>query len=238
MDDIKFSTGIEVAIVQSMGGDETIAMAAMVSTSGAIKESVSPEKVKGLIGSLLRQKHGTPFEHSAITFFVRAPIFVWREWHRHRIGMSYNEQSARYSKLDAEFWLPPEGRKMIPVDGYKAMRPVFQAATEGEYNYVRSAMMKSYHASYEEYENLIKYGIAKEVARAVLPVGIYSSCWVTCNPRSLMHFLSLRVHDPLAAHPSFPQAEIEVAAKACEEIFKLGWPITHAAFVSNARVAP
>jgi len=107
-------------------------------------------------------------------------------------------------------------------------------------------MREQYRAAYTAYLRLNTVeglgtshpGIGKEVARAVLPVGIYSSCWVTMNPRALMHFLSLRTHDADAKYVSYPQAEIEEAARACERTFAVGWPLTYKAFNECGRVAP
>lgn len=191
---MKFTARPSVEMIQSMGSDESIARAAMVSTKGQMScEPVAQEKQKGLIGYLIKHRHGTPFEHSAVTFFVRAPIFVWREWHRHRVGFSYNEESARYKQLEPEFWIPGPTRPMVPVG--TSARPKFETASEDQYLALRAGLESGYQHAYATYESLMEKGISKEVARAVLPVGIFSSCWVTCNPRSLMHFLSLRVYD-------------------------------------------
>jgi thymidylate synthase (FAD) len=204
----------------------------------------------------------SPFEHSSLTFFVHAPIFVFREWMRHRIGHSFSEASARYSKLEPIFWVPRYERRSMPIDGYKPSRPRFQTIEE----WVRKSMRDLrdqwtthaefldicrqtydeeiernravYELAYRNYEASIEAGWSNEVARCKLPVGIYSSCWVTVNPRSLMHFLSLRTFEPEAKYVSFPQAEIEEAARACESAFAAGWPITHKAFCDNGRVAP
>ncbi len=234
---IKLTSEIVVELVQQMGGDEMIARAAMVSTKGQLaNESVPLEKQNGLIRYLMKHRHGTPFEHAGVTFFVRAPIFVWREWHRHRVGFSYNEESARYKQLEPEFYVPAPERPLIP-EGTSA-RPKYGPATAEQHATLVSTLKDSYMASYTAYDGMIRAGFAKEVARAVLPVGVFSSCWVTCNPRSLMHFLSLRVHDENAQFISYPQYEIQLAATAAEEILKAGWPITHAAFCENRRVAP
>lgn len=93
----------------------------------------------------------------------------------------------------------------------------------------------AYTYSYDKYRTLIEMGYAKEVARACLPVGIYSPCWVTCNPRSLMAFLSLPTHEPTANFVSYPQAEIEEAAQICEQVLAEGWPLTYKAFCANGR---
>jgi thymidylate synthase (FAD) len=260
--DIKLTSEITVKPIQQMGGDHMVVAAARVSVSGeAAAEFADPAKAEGnagLINFLMAHRHGTPFEHSAMTFFVHAPIFVWREWHRHRIGFGYNEESARYKPLDPVFWVPARDRPMCPVEGWKPGRPKFwtldrkaecdmdSSATDGELKAAADARFGreidrkrwAYGAAYAAYLESIGDGIALEVARSVLPVGIYSSCWVTCNPRSLMAFLSLRTHDPDAKYVSYPQAEIETAARAAEEILKAGWPLTHAAFCKHGRVGP
>jgi thymidylate synthase (FAD) len=240
--DIEFTDKITVRPVQKMGGDHMVAAAARVSTSGEAALSLAdPERageVAGLINYLMAHRHGTPFEHSALTFFVHAPIFVWREWHRHRIGFSYNEESARYKQLSPVFWLPPAGRKFVPAEGHTSARPKFAAGTPDQHAALCDVLRDAYAYSYTQYQRLLDSGCAKEVARACLPVGIYSSCWVTCNPRSLMAFLSLRVHDSEAKFVSYPQAEIQSAAVAAEDCLREGWPLTHEAFVRNGRVSP
>jgi thymidylate synthase (FAD) len=236
---ITLTDKIDVKAIQSMGGDAMVVAAAKVSTSGAAAASFTDADANaGLINYLMAQRHGTPFEHASLTFFVHAPIFVWREWHRHRIGFSYNEESARYKQLDPVFWIPRPDRLLVPVPGYKAARPLFQPGTQEQYDWLIEDLRTGYTDAYRRYQERINRGYAKEVARAGLPVAIYSSCWVTCNPRSLMAFLSLRTHDPDATFVSYPQAEIEQAARSVEQVFAEGWPITYAAFVKAGRVGP
>lgn len=238
---MKLISDITVRLVQKMGGDHMIVAAAKVSTSGeaAIGWADTPaDESYGLIRYLMKHRHGTPFEHSALTFFVHAPIFVFREWHRHRIGFSYNEASGRYKEMEPVFWVPRRYRKMVPADGHTSARPKFAEANSLEHDCVYRNLEESYEISWKSYKKILSAGIAKEVARAVLPVGIYSSCWVTCNPRSLMSFLSLRTHHPGAKYVSYPQAEIEEAAVACEAALDVGWPLTYKAFVECGRVAP
>jgi thymidylate synthase (FAD) len=174
-----------------------------------------------------------------MTFFVHAPIFVWREWHRHRIGFSYNEESGRYKQLEPVFYIPDRERPMMKVDDWKAGRPKFlRCDSEALYTELCENLKASYSTAYYYYERNLSLGIDPGLARDCLPVGIYSGCWVTCNPRSLMSFLSLRVHAPDATFVSYPLWEIDMAARACEECLKIGWPITYAAFIKNGRVAP
>lgn len=235
---MEFRSKITVELVGSAGGDAMVCAAARVSTRGQSAHSAPEPEQAGLINYLISHRHGTPFEHAMLTFFVHAPIFVWREWHRHRVGFSYNEQSARYMQLEPVFWIPEPERPLIPVEGFKSARPKFGPASPAQHEVFVNHLKASYTQSYSTYQNLIDNGYAKEAARAVLPVGIFSSCWVTCNPRSLMHFLSLRTHDAAAKFISYPQHEIEVAARQCEQMFAQGWPITHAAWQKNGRVAP
>jgi thymidylate synthase (FAD) len=239
---MQFTGEIKVSVVQSMGEDVILAAAAWVSTNGheaILKSREEPGKVAGLLNYCMKHRHGSVFEHGATTFFVHAPIFVWREWHRHRIGFSYNEESGRYKQLDPVFYIPPRDRPMMKVDGWKPGRPKFLRC-EGDEVYKRLCrnLQTSYEVAYSSYEDNLRLGIDPGLARDCLPVGIYSSCWVTCNPRSIMAFLSLRTHDESAKFVSYPLYEIEVAARAVEEMFKQGWPLTYKAFVDNGRVGP
>jgi thymidylate synthase (FAD) len=106
------------------------------------------------------------------------------------------------------------------------------------YEQLCNNLRQSYIHAYTAYEQNLAFGIDPGLARDCLPVGIYSSCWVTVNPRSLMAFLSLRTHEPTAVHPSYPLWEIELAARSVEKIFAEGWPITYECFCKNGRVAP
>lgn len=253
MNEVKLTSEITVRLVQRMGSDEMVVAAAKVSTNGheAINflHPANEGMVEGLIDYLMKHRHGTPFEHASMTFFVNAPAFVWWEWIRHRVGQSidcpglspdasFNLESGRYKVLDPVFWVPRPGRKMRPAFDHKPARPKFDPVSEDHHRRVVEVMRQGYHAAWAAYETLIANQIANEVARAVLGFGVYYAGWVTCNPRSLMSFISLRTHDPEAKFVSYPQAEIEESARACEAVLAEGWPITHAAFVRNGRVAP
>jgi thymidylate synthase (FAD) len=238
--EIQFKSDVDVRLINSMGGDNMVVAAAKVSTSGQEAELLVDEKANyGLINYLMKHRHGTPFEHSCLTFFVRAPIFVWREWHRHRIGFSYNEESGRYKTLEPVFYVPDRDRPMMKVEGWKAGRPKFLRCEEDAvYERLVDNLKNSYTTSYLSYLDNLDLGIDPGLARDCLPVGIYSSCWVTCNPRSLMSFLSLRTHHTDASFVSYPLWEIELAAKCCENLFSTGWPLTYKSFISNGRVGP
>lgn len=238
MQEIKFTSDITVSLIDKMGGDDSIIRSAIVSTNKDMGKYTTEESKYGLINYLMKHRHGTPFEHSSVTFFVHAPIFVFREWHRHRIGFGYNEFSARYSEMEPIFWIPKRDRKLVPSDKHKSARPDFIQADDNIYYYLVENIKDSCFYAYQKYCQFLEKGVAKEVARTVLPVGIYSKMYVTCNPRSLMHFLSLRTSNEDALFRSYPQAEIEEAAKVCELIFAEGWPLTYKAFCENKRVAP
>jgi thymidylate synthase (FAD) len=183
----------------------------------------------------MRERHGSPFEHNSMTFFVQAPIFVWREHMRHRIA-SYNEESGRYRELEPVFYLPAQDRPLVQIGKTGAYE--FVAGTDDQYRLLDAAMRASCTEAYAAYQQMLQAGIAREVARMVLPVSIYSSAYVTLNARSLMNFLSLRRKSDDARFPSYPQREIEMVAERYEEEWARLMPLTHAAFASNGRVAP
>jgi len=177
----------------------------------------------------------SPFEHNSMTFYVQAPIFVFREFMRHRIA-SYNEESGRYRELRPVFYVPGPDRRLVQqgkpgqyrfVDGTAQQREVVEAET-------RSVCEQAYVA----YRRMLDAGVAREVARIVLPLTIYSSMYVTLNARSLMNFLSLRTQHDDSRFPSFPQREIEMCAEQMEAAWAALMPLTHAAFERNGRVAP
>ena len=240
MSEVSLISDIDVQLVQHVGDDSALVAAAKVSVEGA--ESVrhlEAEANAGLLRYLMKHRHGTPFEHASMTFRVHAPIFVWREWHRHRIGFSYNEESGRYKTLDPVFYIPDRERPMMKVDGWKPGRPKFtRCESENAYSTLVGNLTLSYRLGYANYEANLALGIDPGLARDCLPVGIYSSCYVTCNPRSLMAFLSLRTHEPTAQAVSYPLWEIEVAARKCEALFAGLFPVTYAAFVECGRQAP
>lgn len=231
MTEITFRSDVTVKLINSMASDEAVTMAARVSTGA----SENPEKDAGLINYLMRDRHGSPFEHNAFTFFIEAPIFVFREFMRHRIA-SYNEESGRYKELEPVFYVPGGDRKLIQVG-----KPGAYTFVDADYSQVKSAQAMtrlSSERSYELYKKMLDDGIAREVARGVLPVNTYSSMYVTMNARSLMNFLSLRTTREGTHFPSFPQREIEMVAEKMEEFFTEKMPVTYATFNKNGRVAP
>jgi thymidylate synthase (FAD) len=234
---IVFRSDVVVELIKHSASDSDIAFAARVSTQGERSQETDQEdpKLAGLINFLMRERHGSPFEHSVFTFYVKAPIFVWREHMRHRIA-SYNEESGRYRVLEPEFYVPAKDRKLVQVG--KPGAYVFEPGTEDQYIFAGRQITRACEDAYERYELMLQEGIAKEVARSVLPVNIYSSAYVTMNARALMNFLSLRRAVEGSRFPSYPQREIEMVAEKYENIFERLMPLTHKAFVNNGRVSP
>jgi thymidylate synthase (FAD) len=229
---IKYRTDMTVELMGYMASDSAVTMAARVSTGAA---ETTPEKEAGLINYLMRERHGSPFEHNAFTFYIEAPIFVFREFQRHRIA-SYNEESARYKQLEPVFYVPNLDRKLIQTGKVGAY--VFELGDLSQLSTVYRQTYEANQAAYDAYEDMLDSGIAREVARGVLPVNIYSSMYVTMNARSLMNFLSLRTISEGSHFPSYPQREIEMVAEKMEEIFAKLMPLTYEAFNKNGRVAP
>jgi len=230
-DKITFRTDVTVDLVQAMASDDAVVMAARVS-SGTESD---PDRNAGLINYLMRDRHGSPFEHNAFTFRIEAPIFVFREFMRHRIA-SYNEESGRYKQLDPVFYVPAQERNLVQIGKVGAYE--FVPGDVSQTVRAQKAMMANAEDAYGKYLMMMDNGIAREVARMVLPVNIYSSMYVTMNARSLMNFLSLRTKDDTSAYPSFPQREIEMVAEKMEEFFAEKMPLTYESFKKNGRVAP
>ncbi|MET8508191.1 FAD-dependent thymidylate synthase [Streptomyces sp. SBR177] len=236
---IDIRSDVTVDLVRSAATDSDVLWAARVSTAGeqSLEElQKDPERSKGLINFLMRDRHGSPFEHNSMTFFISAPIFVFREFMRHRVGWSYNEESGRYRELQPVFYVPDADRKLIQQG--RPGKYEFVEGTPEQHELTGRVMADSYRRAYATYQEMLAAGVAREVARSVLPVGLYSSMYATCNARSLMHFLGLRTQHELATVPSFPQREIEMVGQKMEEHWARLMPLTHAAFNKNGRVAP
>jgi thymidylate synthase (FAD) len=236
--EITFRSDVAVELVRSSAQDADVLFAARVSTKGESSlEDVDADASRstGLINYLMRDRHGSPFEHNSMTFYVQAPIFVFREFMRHRIA-SYNEESGRYRELRPVFYVPGPERRLVQQGKPGAYEFVEGSAEQHEL--VGRETRAVCEAAYASYQRMLEAGVAREVARIVLPVTIYSSMYVTLNARSLMNFLSLRTKRDDAHFPSFPQREIEMCAEQMEQAWAALMPLTHAAFEKNGRVAP
>lgn len=218
----------KVTLIAESADDLDVVNAARVSLHA--EEYEMNEKNAGLIRFLMRERHGTPFEHGFFKFRIKAPLFVFREWHRHRVGHSYNEWSARYSQLDPVFYLP-EVEKVMEQYG-KPGNYEFSAHHDREVaERFIDTLRQSSNRSYDSYLWALDRGIAKQQARLFLPVNIYSEMIWSCNPRSLMHFCSLR-------NSNNAQAEIREYAQVVESFFLATMPVTAKAFIDSGRVAP
>ena len=239
MSDVQFRSDVTVELVRSTANDRDVLFAARVSTHG--EQSLegnaddATDRDKGLINYLMRDRHGSPFEHNSMTFYVQAPIFVFREFMRHRIA-SYNEESGRYRELRPVFYVPGADRNLVQVG--KTGSYEFTPGTPEQTQLVDTEVRAVCTEAYASYQRMLEAGVAREVARMVLPVTIYSSMYVTMNARSLMNFLSLRTMREGTHFPSFPQREIEMVAEKMEQFWVDLMPMTSASFNANGRVAP
>ncbi len=241
MAEISYRSDVTVELVRSSASDSDVLFAARVSTQGeqtleaAQDEGLDASRSKGLINYLMRDRHGSPFEHNSMTFYVQAPIFVFREFMRHRIA-SYNEESGRYRELNPVFYVPAADRNLVQVGKPGAYDFLPGSAEQTEL--VENETKRVSADAFASYQRMLEAGVAREVARIVLPLNIYSSMYVTMNARSLMNFLSLRTKREGTTFPSFPQREIEMAAEQMENHFADLMPLTYGAFNGNGRVAP
>jgi thymidylate synthase (FAD) len=237
-EEIIFRDDMSVELVKSSASDADVIWAARVSTAGdkSLEDvGADPAKSEGLINYLARERHGSPFEHTSLTFFISAPIFVFREFMRHRIA-SYNEESGRYRELKPVFYIPSKERKLVQIG--KAGAYTFVDGTPEQFDITVAAIKETCNLAYANYQKMLDAGVAREVARAVLPVTLYSSMYVTMNARALMNFLSLRTAREGSHFPSYPQREIEMVAEKMEAHFAKLMPITYGAFQKSGRIAP
>jgi thymidylate synthase (FAD) len=215
-----------VRLDDAMADDLSVVNGARVSF--ARRKEEMDESDEGLIRFLMRDRHGTPFEHNSFRFHIRAPIFVAREWMRHRVG-SFNEFSLRYAKATDDFYVPEaeDVRSQVGKPGAYSFEPVAPEIAED----ARERLQAVYETAYQTYRELVELGVARELARCALPVGAYTEFYWTVNARSLMNFVSLR-------NAETAQREIRRYAEACERFLEQLMPVTYAAFVASGRVAP
>lgn len=220
MPKIEFRSDMQVTYIDHMGDDKRIAQAARVSTGN--DQSDRPHE--GLVRRLWRDRHTSPFEHNVLTVKVEVPIFVAREWMRHRT-QAFNEISGRYTEMRPVFYTPSESRPLVQVG--KAMdyrreagSPILRAVAD-------RLMRIAGKGAWRLYEYMLRKGVAREVARNVLPLSLYTQFYATANLRNWLHFIDLRT-DPTAL------GEIREAALMVENIIAELWPVTHAAYLEGA----
>jgi thymidylate synthase (FAD) len=207
-----------VRLIDFMGGDEAVVLAARVSYGRGLR---GEEQDRKLINYLLKHDHGTPFEHAVFKFHVKCPIIVTRQWFRHRVS-SYNELSGRYTEYADEFYVPEKLRVQAKTN--KQASEFAEIPNELE---LRALYEQTYAHVYENYKKLLAAGLARELARTILPQGLYTQFYWTVNARALLHFINLRA-DAAA------QWEIRQYAEKLALIFKQQMPWTWDAFVNLA----
>ncbi|MBI2069542.1 MAG: FAD-dependent thymidylate synthase [Elusimicrobia bacterium] len=205
-----------IRLIEFMGGDPAVVLGARVSYAQGLK---GDEKDKKLVFYLMQHSHMTPFEQAVLKFHVKCPIFVMRQWIRHRIG-SFNEHSARYSEMADEFYIPAEFRKQ----DVKNKQGSLAAGAEIDQKEALAEYTRTIGQTYATYQSLIAAGAAREMARMVLPTALYTQFYWTVNARSLMNFILLRAE-------GHAQWEIQQYALALAKFFKMRMPWTWEAFL-------
>lgn len=208
-----------VRLVDHMGNDLSIVRAARVSYDADWRTGEDEGKDEKLIAYLMKNHHTSPFEAVTFTFEVKAPLFVFRQWHRHRTW-SYNEVSARYSELPEEFYVPELSDITHQSESNKQMRTSQQ---HDNALLMQSYMRKSMMDAFALYKELLAQGCPRELARSVLPCSTYSRMFATVDLHNLFHFLRLRLHE-------HAQKEIRVYAEAMLELVEPIVPYAVAAF--------
>lgn len=210
---VEFRSESKVELVDYMPREVTaerrVTEAARVS-SGTDKRPYSLSANDGLLKMLARDRHGSPFEHVVFTFRIETPIFVAREFFRHRIA-SYNETSGRYREMEPVFYIPPAGRPLVQEG--KPGAYTFTEGTAAQYEAMREMQESVAEVAWHDYQAMLELGIAKEVARNVLPLSLFTSFYVTMNLRAFFNFASLRWAHPDSEVPTFPLWEIQEVAK-------------------------
>ena len=220
-----------VTLLESSANDLDIVNAARVSYNTYHEEMTEGDGK--LISYLIRNRHGSPFEHTFFKFRVRLPIFVAREWIRHRIGNSFNEVSGRYTTIDMGYYVPEDShiRKQVGKPGSYRYEQIDPRPDDVPLLAIKEIIDNASSTAIEEYKKLLDIGVAPELARIVLPVNTYTEWIWSVNARSLMSFLSLRADD-------HAQREIQDYAYALEDFFMEIMPITWQAWNDCGRVAP
>lgn len=217
---MEFVSSSRAELIKTNASDIDVARAAWVSNYGEDAREKDAGKITGLINFLYRQKHMSPFEHGSFTFFIDVPLFVAREFHRHRT-MSYNEVSGRYSELKPRFYVPPRERPLIQEGKIGAYN--FVPGSDEQYAVMKTHLELNSSHAWDRYQWMLQDGIAREVARDVLPLNLMTQFYATVNPRNLMQFLALR-DDAQALY------EIREVARQMDTVFKNTMPITHSAY--------
>lgn len=178
-----------VRLINTMGSDVEIVNGARVSF-GKRREELD-EKDKVLIQYLADERHTSPFEHVAFTFHIKCPLFVTRQWHRHRTW-SYNEISRRYTSMNLEFYVPKAYRQQAETNRQASTDALLETTADGKN--IHDLVANHTTEAFNFYESLIEQGVAREQARMVLPQNMYTEMYATVNLHNLIHFVELRIH--------------------------------------------
>lgn len=216
-----------VRLVDHMGSDLSIVRAARVSYDAAWRAGEDEKSDKKLINYLWKNNHTTPFEAATVTFEVYAPIFVFRQWHRHRT-QSYNELSARYRQLPEVYYVPQPEAVGVQSASNKQGRDTTSNDDELLTRREKQILRQAEHArvGFELYRELIEDGWPKELARIHLGFATYSHMFATMNLLNCFKFLGLRVHN-------HAQYEVRVYAQAMLDLIRPVYPVSVAAFEST-----
>jgi thymidylate synthase (FAD) len=215
-----------VRLVDSMGSDLSVVRAARVSYDAAWRAGEDPGSDKRLINYLWKHAHTSPFEAVTLTFEVKAPIFVFRQWHRHRTW-SYNELSARYRELPEEFYVPQPSVIGVQAKVNKQARDLTSEADPSGQELSATIIQESCKSAFDSYRILLERGVPRELARSVLPVATYSHMFGTANLLNLFRFLTMRCHE-------HAQYEIRVYAEAMRDLTRDVVPICIAVWENNS----
>lgn len=235
--ELTFRSDIQVECIGQFGTDLDIARSAWVS-SGNDDKDANLKQVTGLINALIREKHGSPVEAGYLAVRIEAPRSAGIEMMRHRIGWSYSSASLRYREQAPEIYIPPPERPIKKAEGFKQLRPLYEVLTPDEYLQYSNKLKVAHADMYGHYMEMREFRPETEALRFLTSEALYLPYIARCNPRSLMHFLSLRTHRESSNHISWPMWEIEQVANQLETLFEHHWPITHAAWQKFGREAP
>ena len=224
---IEYDGVLRVELIKHNVSDLDVARAAWVSNLGEEAKEKESDGVEGLINFLYRNKHMSPFEHGGFTFFVDVPIFVAREFMRHRT-FSYNEVSGRYKELTPRFYLPKDDRPLVQTGKIGSYN--FIPGSPGQHDLTHTHAKAAYEQAWFSYRETLDQGVAREVARNVLPVGIYTQFYATCNLRNLMQFLVLR-------NSGDALTEIRDIAEQMEDYLEECAPFTYKAYRAGREAA-
>jgi len=223
-----------VRLVESMCTDLSIVRSARVSHDAAWRTGEDADKDERLIHYLMKHRHTSPFESVIFTFEVKAPIFIFRQWHRHRTW-SFNEVSARYSELPAEWYVPALDKIGAQSNSNKQARELEGSGNTTEAQSSRFSTWQRYRyacrQSHDAYQGLLQAGWPRELARGVLPVSTYSKMFATVDLHNLFHFLKLRLHE-------HAQYEIRVYAEAILALIQPIVPLAAAAWREHSLEIP